>query len=69
MTHQLSDTSRLASVAWHADITFEPVPSDYAMLKIHTLPETGGDTVGRPEFVIAMGESTERCDLAVGLGI
>lgn len=26
-------------------ITFEPVPSDFAILKIHTLPETGGDTV------------------------
>lgn len=25
--------------------TFEKVPSDYAMLKIHTLPATGGDTV------------------------
>ncbi|TKA70874.1 hypothetical protein B0A49_05635 [Cryomyces minteri] len=45
LTHQLSDTSRFASVAWHADITFEPVPSDYAMLKIHTLPDTGGDTL------------------------
>ncbi|KAJ9296097.1 hypothetical protein DTO271G3_5672 [Paecilomyces variotii] len=45
LTHQLSDTSRLASVGWHSDITFEPVPSDYAMLKIHTLPETGGDTL------------------------
>jgi alpha-ketoglutarate-dependent taurine dioxygenase len=45
LTHQLSDTSRLASVGWHADITFEPVPSDYAMLKIHTLPATGGDTL------------------------
>ena len=45
LTHQLSDTSRFASVGWHSDITFEPVPSDYAMLKIHTLPETGGDTV------------------------
>lgn len=45
LTHQLSDTSRLASVGWHADITFEPVPSDYAMLKIHTLPKTGGDTL------------------------
>jgi alpha-ketoglutarate-dependent taurine dioxygenase len=40
LTHQLSDTSRYASVGWHADITFEPVPSDYAMLKIHTLPPT-----------------------------
>ena len=46
LTHQLSDVSRFASAGWHADITFERVPSDYAMLKIHTLPPTGGDTVG-----------------------
>ena len=46
LTHQLSDTSRFASVGWHSDITFETVPSDYAMLKIHTLPPSGGDTVG-----------------------
>ncbi|KAK4172539.1 hypothetical protein QBC36DRAFT_362500 [Triangularia setosa] len=45
LTHQLSDVSRYASNAWHSDITFEPVPSDYAMLKIHTLPMTGGDTL------------------------
>ncbi|KAI1331112.1 TfdA family taurine catabolism dioxygenase TauD [Xylariaceae sp. FL0255] len=44
LTHQLSDVSRLASTGWHSDITFEKVPSDYAMLKIHTLPRTGGDT-------------------------
>ncbi|KAK4649735.1 uncharacterized protein QC761_0024410 [Podospora bellae-mahoneyi] len=45
LTHQLSDVSRYASNAWHSDITIEPVPSDYAMLKIHTLPVTGGDTL------------------------
>ncbi|KAF2824871.1 taurine catabolism dioxygenase [Ophiobolus disseminans] len=45
LTHQLSDVSRFASAGWHSDITFEPVPSDYAMLKIHTLPATGGDTL------------------------
>ncbi|KAK0701459.1 hypothetical protein B0T21DRAFT_405768 [Apiosordaria backusii] len=45
LTHQLSDVSRYASNAWHSDITFEPVPSDYAILKIHTLPVTGGDTL------------------------
>ncbi|EED82716.1 predicted protein [Postia placenta Mad-698-R] len=39
------DVSQLASREWHSDITFEPVPSDFAILKIHTLPETGGDTV------------------------
>jgi len=26
-------------------ITFEKTPSDYAILKIHTLPESGGDTL------------------------
>ncbi|KAK0391588.1 hypothetical protein NLU13_1088 [Sarocladium strictum] len=45
LTHQLSDVSRFASTGWHSDITFEKVPSDYAMLKIHTLPATGGDTL------------------------
>ncbi|KAI9643872.1 hypothetical protein NHQ30_007223 [Ciborinia camelliae] len=45
LTHQLSDVSRFASTGWHADITFERVPSDYACLKIHTLPATGGDTL------------------------
>ncbi|KAI0049117.1 taurine catabolism dioxygenase, partial [Auriscalpium vulgare] len=34
-----------ASTGWHADITFEPVPSDYAILKMHTLPSVGGDTL------------------------
>ena len=47
LTHQQSDSSRFASAGWHSDITFETVPSDYAMLKIHTLPSTGGDTVRR----------------------
>ncbi|KAK2760209.1 hypothetical protein FQN54_002276 [Arachnomyces sp. PD_36] len=31
--------------AWHSDITFEPVPSDYAILRLTELPETGGDTL------------------------
>ncbi|KAG9125308.1 hypothetical protein FRC07_008166 [Ceratobasidium sp. 392] len=44
------DFTRLASRGWHADITFEPIPSDYAILKLHTLPKfneqvTGGDTL------------------------
>ncbi|KAK1215836.1 hypothetical protein PQX77_021537 [Marasmius sp. AFHP31] len=34
-----------ASMGWHADISFEKVPSDYAILKMHTVPETGGDTL------------------------
>ncbi|KAF9267080.1 taurine catabolism dioxygenase [Marasmius fiardii PR-910] len=37
--------STRASRGWHADITFERVPSDYAILKMHTIPETGGDTL------------------------
>ncbi|KAI1425730.1 TauD-domain-containing protein [Xylaria sp. FL1777] len=30
---------------WHSDITFEPVPSDYALLRLVELPKTGGDTL------------------------
>ncbi|KAL8280377.1 hypothetical protein RQP46_007294 [Phenoliferia psychrophenolica] len=37
--------SLLASRGWHSDITFEPVPSDFSILNIHTLPPTGGDTL------------------------
>ncbi|KAH8920393.1 taurine catabolism dioxygenase [Atractiella rhizophila] len=44
-SRNVDDRPTLSSNGWHADITFEPVPSDYAILKIHTLPETGGDTL------------------------
>lgn len=27
---------------WHSDITFEPVPSDYSLLRLTQLPKTGG---------------------------
>ena len=27
---------------WHSDITFEPVPSDYAILRLVEIPGTGG---------------------------
>ncbi|KAF8063315.1 taurine catabolism dioxygenase [Lyophyllum atratum] len=37
--------STRASRGWHSDITFEPVPSDYAILKMHTIPRVGGDTI------------------------
>lgn len=37
--------SLFASRGWHSDITFEPVPSDFAILNIHTLPPNGGDTL------------------------
>ncbi|KAJ9145293.1 TfdA family Taurine catabolism dioxygenase TauD [Pleurostoma richardsiae] len=30
---------------WHSDITFEPIPSDYALLRLTQLPKTGGDTL------------------------
>ncbi|KAJ3570708.1 hypothetical protein NP233_g4232 [Leucocoprinus birnbaumii] len=38
-------TKTRASGGWHSDITFEKVPSDYAILKLHTLPAVGGDTL------------------------
>ncbi|KAH8673391.1 hypothetical protein BX600DRAFT_479963 [Xylariales sp. PMI_506] len=39
-------SKRIASTGWHADITFEHIPSDYAILKIIQPPEdAGGDTL------------------------
>jgi len=41
-----SNNKQLAGVGWHADITFEHVPSDYAILKITQPPtDVGGDTL------------------------
>ncbi|GAA5852894.1 hypothetical protein JCM8547_004723 [Rhodosporidiobolus lusitaniae] len=34
--------SRLARRGWHTDITFEPVPSDVALLNVWEVPESGG---------------------------
>ncbi|EJD46694.1 taurine catabolism dioxygenase [Auricularia subglabra TFB-10046 SS5] len=34
-----------ASAGWHSDISFERVPSDFTLLKMHTIPLTGGDTL------------------------
>ncbi|KAL7629487.1 hypothetical protein AAE478_001007 [Parahypoxylon ruwenzoriense] len=39
-------SKKIASHGWHADITFEHIPSDYAILKIIQAPEdAGGDTL------------------------
>ncbi|TVY15827.1 putative alpha-ketoglutarate-dependent sulfonate dioxygenase [Lachnellula arida] len=44
--NRFSASKKLASEGWHADITFERVPSDYAILKITKTPEdVGGDTL------------------------
>ncbi|KAE8365630.1 hypothetical protein BDV27DRAFT_126549 [Aspergillus caelatus] len=67
LTHQLSDTSRFASVGWHTDISFERVPSDYAMLKIHTLPKTGGDTLWASGYEIYDRLSPQMAEFLEGL--
>jgi alpha-ketoglutarate-dependent taurine dioxygenase len=39
------ERSGFASSGWHMEVTFEEVPSDYSVLQMTTLPETGGDTL------------------------
>ncbi|KAG0647374.1 alpha-ketoglutarate-dependent sulfonate dioxygenase [Hyphodiscus hymeniophilus] len=44
--NRLLGAKTLASIGWHAGITFERIPSDYAILKIVQTPEdAGGDTL------------------------
>jgi len=45
LSRSLDVEPRSGADEWHSDITFEPVPADYTSLKVHTLPETGGDTL------------------------
>ncbi|KAM0697589.1 hypothetical protein Q7P36_002443 [Cladosporium allicinum] len=40
-----NDKKQSSKEGWHSDITFEPVPSDYAILRLTELPKTGGDTL------------------------
>lgn len=37
-----SGKKQSAKGGWHSDITFEPIPSDYALLRLTELPKTGG---------------------------
>ncbi|KAI0202072.1 TauD-domain-containing protein [Astrocystis sublimbata] len=43
--YQGSNKPQSRKAEWHSDITFEPVPSDYALLRLKELPSTGGDTL------------------------
>ena len=37
-----SEKRQSGKEGWHSDITFEPIPSDYALLRLTQLPKTGG---------------------------
>ncbi|KAG0649308.1 alpha-ketoglutarate-dependent sulfonate dioxygenase [Hyphodiscus hymeniophilus] len=41
----LASRYTFSSKGWHSDMTFEHVPSDYAVLKMRVVPPTGGDTL------------------------
>lgn len=38
----LGDRRQSSKWHWHSDITFEPIPSDYALLRLTQLPKAGG---------------------------
>jgi alpha-ketoglutarate-dependent taurine dioxygenase len=38
---------------WHSDITFEPIPSDYAILRLTKLPKTGGGMCFFIQFIFS----------------
>lgn len=41
-SERFSKRKQTQRAQWHSDITFEPVPSDYSLLRLTQLPTTGG---------------------------
>lgn len=41
----LTSSSLFFSFRWHSDVSFEPYPSSFSILKFDEIPEAGGDTV------------------------
>lgn len=46
--HLLAKRKQSSRSGWHSDITFEPVPSDYTVLRLTQLPKTGGGMFNSP---------------------
>ncbi|RSH90489.1 hypothetical protein EHS25_001094 [Saitozyma podzolica] len=51
INRRYEDVSRWANVAWHSDVSFEKVPSDYSMLKVNVLPPSGDSRPHVPSFL------------------
>jgi alpha-ketoglutarate-dependent taurine dioxygenase len=49
---QLYGNRQSAKDQWHSEITFEPIPSDYALLRLTQLPTTGGDTLWASSYEV-----------------
>ncbi len=45
IVHADESSKRVAGESWHSDVSCDPVPPMGSILRIHTLPETGGDTL------------------------
>ncbi|KAF7551942.1 hypothetical protein G7Z17_g4681 [Cylindrodendrum hubeiense] len=59
---------KLASYLWHSDITFENLPSDYAILQMVDLPgDAGGDTIWASAYEMFDRMSPAYQKLAEGL--
>ncbi|KAJ6144556.1 hypothetical protein N7470_008451 [Penicillium chermesinum] len=53
---------------WHSDITFEPIPSDYTLLRLTELPKTGGGKHSEfqfsgPSYAVGLRVRSVRPDL------
>jgi alpha-ketoglutarate-dependent taurine dioxygenase len=62
-----SGKKQSAKNGWHSDITFEPVPSDYALLRLTELPKTGGGRFHDSTLALELPDSRHRYPVGFGL--
>lgn len=53
---RLDEKKQNGKAGWHSDITFEPIPSDYAVLRLTQLPKTGGGKSSLTRATIMCGQ-------------
>ncbi|KAF9419835.1 hypothetical protein BGZ94_009306 [Podila epigama] len=53
--------------SWHSDVSFEPFPASYSILKFEQIPESGGDTVWSNAYELYDDLSQPVKDLLEGL--
>jgi taurine dioxygenase len=65
--HADANSERATGERWHSDVSCDPVPPMGSILRMHTVPENGGDTLFSSMYAAYEALSSRMKELLVGL--